>query len=45
MSEKRVDERGGQITLFTKKDCPYCDCVTKTLEKSVEKVLKEIPEG
>ena len=39
------EDRGGQITLFTKQDCPYCVRLRSTLEVCAEKVLKANPKG
>jgi len=44
-SNSSDDERGGQITIFTKNECPYCVRLKTTLQKCVDKVLQENPKG
>jgi thioredoxin-related protein len=36
---------GGQITLFTKDECPFCNRVKRILDEALEKVMQTHPEG
>ena len=41
----RVEDTGGQITLFSKSDCPFCVKLKTTVSKLVDKVLANNPDA